>query len=279
MKPQAALWALAGGALALAFLLGRGGRTPGQAAGEAQSAAPPGFEALDARVTQTDESGAVAYTATARRVWQASDEAPLRAEGLQIRQGSGGDWVLQAREGELPAGSGRLRLRGDVLGTADGLAKQAYYREGRRIVAEFTVLEQHIGVQARPGHDGAEVFADSVGLGGYRIDLHPSTRGRNTVDIDAYPFQIPLGALLPVAGYYTSPGAKTEFLYSFVALADLPDGAAGVFGLEEEAENIRGHLVDFEALMALVASGEVNNGPLVLTALWLQRERARLRGV
>ena len=101
-----------------------------------------------------------------------------------------------------------LRLRGDVLGTADGLAKQAYYREGRRIVAEFTVLEQHIGVQARPGHDGAEVFADSVGLGGYRIDLHPSTRGRNTVDIDAYPFQIPLGALLPVRVDNLLPACK-----------------------------------------------------------------------
>lgn len=88
-----------------------------------------------------------------------------------------------------------------------------------------------------------------------------------------------LGALLPVAGYYSSPGAKTEFLYSFVALADLPDGAAGVFGLAEEAEDIRGHLLGFEALMALVASGEVNNGPLILTALWLERERGRLRGV
>ena len=88
-----------------------------------------------------------------------------------------------------------------------------------------------------------------------------------------------LGDLLPVASYYSSPGAKTEFLYSFVALADLPDGAAGVFGLAEEAEDIRGHLVGFEALMALVASGEVNNGPLILTALWLERERARLRGM
>lgn len=90
-----------------------------------------------------------------------------------------------------------LRLRGDVLGTEDGMAQQVYWREGRRIQAEFTVLEQHIGVAARPGQDSAERFFDSVGIGAYRIDLHPSTRGRNTVDIDAYPFQIPLGALLP----------------------------------------------------------------------------------
>lgn len=101
-----------------------------------------------------------------------------------------------------------LRLRGDVLGTTDGLAQQAYYREGRRIQAEFTVVEQHIGVQARPGNDAAEAFFDSVGIGAYRIDLHPSTRGRNTVDIDAYPFQIPLGALLPVRVNNLLPACK-----------------------------------------------------------------------
>ncbi|MET0507739.1 MAG: FAD-dependent oxidoreductase [Burkholderiaceae bacterium] len=101
-----------------------------------------------------------------------------------------------------------LRLRGDVLGTDDGLAKQAYYREGRRIRAEFTVLEQHIGVAARPGGSQAERFPDSVGIGAYRIDLHPSTRGRNTVDIDSYPFQIPLGALLPVRVDNLLPACK-----------------------------------------------------------------------
>jgi ADP-ribose pyrophosphatase len=87
-----------------------------------------------------------------------------------------------------------------------------------------------------------------------------------------------LGALLPVVGYYPTPGAKTEFLYSYVALCDLPDGCAGVFGVEGEAEDIRGHLLSFDRLMELVASGEASNAPLILTALWLQRERGRLRG-
>ena len=90
-----------------------------------------------------------------------------------------------------------LRPRGDVLGTADGLAKQAYIRESRRIQAEFTVLEQHVGVAARGSLVGAELFADSVGIGSYRIDLHPSTSGRNYIDITNWPAQIPLGALLP----------------------------------------------------------------------------------
>jgi nudix-type nucleoside diphosphatase (YffH/AdpP family) len=86
-----------------------------------------------------------------------------------------------------------------------------------------------------------------------------------------------LADLIPVGSYYPSPGAKTEYLYSYVALTDLPDGAAIIGGEASEAEDIRGHLVDFEALMDLVASGESDNGPLILTALWLQRERGRLR--
>ncbi len=86
-----------------------------------------------------------------------------------------------------------------------------------------------------------------------------------------------LGALLPVAGYYPSPGAKSEFIYSYVALCDLPDGSAGVFGVAEEAEDIRGHLISFDRLMELVASGEASNAPVLLSALWLQRERGRLR--
>jgi hypothetical protein len=91
-----------------------------------------------------------------------------------------------------------LRLRPDVVDTADGLAKAVYVRESRRIQAEFTVLEQHVGVQARGELAGSEVFHDSVGIGSYRIDLHPSTAGRSYVDVDSFPFQIPLGALLPV---------------------------------------------------------------------------------
>jgi nudix-type nucleoside diphosphatase (YffH/AdpP family) len=87
-----------------------------------------------------------------------------------------------------------------------------------------------------------------------------------------------LGALHKVADYYPSPAAKSEYLYSFVALTDLPDGAAGVFGVEHEAEDIRGHLLGFDAAMDLVTSGEVQNAPLILSLLWLTRERPRLRG-
>ncbi|MEO8243829.1 MAG: NUDIX domain-containing protein [bacterium] len=86
-----------------------------------------------------------------------------------------------------------------------------------------------------------------------------------------------LDRLVEVGRYYPSPGAVSEYLYSYVALTDLPDGSAGVFGEADEAEDIRGHLISFDRLMDLVASREIENAPLILTALWLQRERSRLR--
>jgi len=101
-----------------------------------------------------------------------------------------------------------LRLRADVVGTDDGLAKYVYVREARRIQAEFTVLEEHVGVEQRGNLKGAEIFHDSVGTGSYRIDLHPSTAPRTYVDISSYPFQIPLGALLPVRVENLLPGCK-----------------------------------------------------------------------
>lgn len=113
---------------------------------------------------------------------------------------------LQTEAPRPDGGSGwkGLRLRPDIVGTEDGMAKYPYIRESRRLRAEFTVLEQHVGTEARMEQTGAsreEVraasFPDSVGIGSYRIDLHPSTGGDNYIDISSLPFQIPLGALLP----------------------------------------------------------------------------------
>ena len=97
-----------------------------------------------------------------------------------------------------------LRLRKDIMGTATGMAKYPYVRESRRIKALFTVLEEHVGAENRlqvagpkAGKRSADFF-DSVGTGYYHIDLHPSNGGNNYIDFASLPFQIPLGALLPV---------------------------------------------------------------------------------
>jgi FAD dependent oxidoreductase len=108
-----------------------------------------------------------------------------------------------------------LCLREDIVGTTDGLAKYPYVRESRRIKAEFLVLEQCVGTVARMQTTGqtrervrAESFPDSVGIGSYRIDLHPSSGGDNYIDISSLPFQIPLGSLLPVRMENLLPACK-----------------------------------------------------------------------
>ncbi len=88
---------------------------------------------------------------------------------------------------------------------------------------------------------------------------------------------IALGALHPIPGHYPSPGTLSEYLYAYIGIADLPDTAAGLGGKADEGEDIRAHVIAFDRLMALVATGEVCNGPLLLSALWLARLRERLR--
>ncbi|MEU0567167.1 FAD-dependent oxidoreductase [Nonomuraea sp. NPDC005983] len=100
-----------------------------------------------------------------------------------------------------------LRPRGDVMGTTDGLAKAPYIRESRRITARYTVVEQDLAYSVR-GERGAVDYPDSVGIGMYRIDLHPSTGGDTYIDVASCPFQIPLGALLPVRMRNLLPAAK-----------------------------------------------------------------------
>lgn len=90
-----------------------------------------------------------------------------------------------------------LRLRGDITGTEHGLAMAPYVRESRRIKAVTRIVEQDLSLEIR-GSKGAVHYPDSVGVGMYRIDLHPSTGGDNYIDVACCPFEIPLGALIPV---------------------------------------------------------------------------------
>ncbi|MEL6207134.1 MAG: NUDIX domain-containing protein [Pseudomonadota bacterium] len=88
---------------------------------------------------------------------------------------------------------------------------------------------------------------------------------------------ITLSRLIRLAGYYPSPGAKAEFLHTYLGLADLPHNAAGLGGLADENEDIRSHVVPVDAALGLISTGEINNGPLILSLLELDRMRADLR--
>jgi hypothetical protein len=101
-----------------------------------------------------------------------------------------------------------LRLRGDELGTGDGFAKAPYIREARRLRAQLMVTEAHVGVEqrlaegAKPTQDGrarveSHHFEDSVGIGCYHLDLHPTTGGFSGMYVESCPYETPLRALIP----------------------------------------------------------------------------------
>jgi hypothetical protein len=137
------------------------------------------------------------------------------------------------------AGLPGLRLRGDVVGdTPDGLAKAPYVRESRRIAAEYTIVEQDIAADLR-GEHGAVAFCDSVGIGSYRIDLHPSTGGDPYIDIGSCPFQIPLRALLPVRLDNLLPGAKN------IGTTHITNGAYRLHPVEWNIGEVAGQLAGF----------------------------------
>jgi hypothetical protein len=111
---------------------------------------------------------------------------------------------------------------------------------------------------------GSELFADSIGVGCYRIDLHPSTALRNYVDVSSYPFQIPLGALIPQRIENLLPANKnlgvTHITNGCYRLHPVEwnigeaAGALAAYCLEKglmprQVRNTPQHLADFQALL------------------------------
>lgn len=151
-----------------------------------------------------------------------------------------------------------LRLRGDVVGgTPDGLAPTPYVRESRRLRTEFTVLEQHIAHPLRP--EGPELFNDSVGIGCYRIDLHPRMSGAGYLDLGCWPFQIPLGAMIPVRIENLLPGGKN------LGVTHITNGAFRVHPVEWNVGESAGILAAF-CLERNVTPRSVRNRPELLEA-------------
>lgn len=77
--------------------------------------------------------------------------------------------------------------------------------------------------------------------------------------------------------FYVSPGASTDYFYTFVGLCDLPQTEAYLGGLQDEAEDLRLHPMAFDDALALADSGEIATGPALFLLYWILRHKARLR--
>jgi hypothetical protein len=89
-----------------------------------------------------------------------------------------------------------IRTVPEATGTPDGIAQAPYVREGRRLIAPVTVTEVDLSVACQTTAR-ARQFRDSIGLGGYAIDIHQCANSSVAgVWQPSRPYQIPLGAMV-----------------------------------------------------------------------------------
>ena len=98
-----------------------------------------------------------------------------------------------------------IMLDKTILGTKTGLAKAPYIRESRRIKALYTIVEQLISKRYAKE---PPTFFDSVGVGYYQIDVHMTTETKTYFFDETWPFEIPLGALIPKTKQNLIAGSK-----------------------------------------------------------------------
>lgn len=77
--------------------------------------------------------------------------------------------------------------------------------------------------------------------------------------------------LVPIHDILLTPGGSNERISLYCGLTDLTDlaGKGGIFGLPEEGEDIRLHVVSREDALLALRQGKCNNAPLTIALQWL----------
>ncbi|KAF1050995.1 MAG: ADP-ribose pyrophosphatase [Stenotrophomonas maltophilia] len=85
-----------------------------------------------------------------------------------------------------------------------------------------------------------------------------------------------LGALWPISQYLPSPGGSNELVHLYVGRCD-SSSASGIHGLEEEGEDIRVHVMSFDAALRELREGRINNAASMIALQWLALNCAEVR--
>lgn len=77
-----------------------------------------------------------------------------------------------------------------------------------------------------------------------------------------------LGRLWPMLSYLSSPGGTTERIHLYLGELTTP-ARAGIFGLAEEHEDIRVHVISRQQALDLLTAGKIDNAATVIALQWL----------
>ena len=82
--------------------------------------------------------------------------------------------------------------------------------------------------------------------------------------------------LLRICDYYNSPGASNENVTLYCGRVDSRQ-AGGIFGLEQEHEDIEVVVLSFEEAMAGIQAGTINNAMSIIALQWLAINKADIQ--
>lgn len=82
--------------------------------------------------------------------------------------------------------------------------------------------------------------------------------------------------LIPITGFYPTPGSCDEYTHLFCAICDLSQ-AGGVFGLAEEGEDILFNVYSASEVFDAMLQSRMNNATTLIGLQWLERQRDSLR--
>ena len=85
-----------------------------------------------------------------------------------------------------------------------------------------------------------------------------------------------LHELLPVMTYYPSPGGSDERVYLYVGRCCVA-GVGGVFGVEEEGEEMRVHVWPLADALKAVQDGRIDNAASIIALQWLALNKDQVR--
>jgi hypothetical protein len=161
-----------------------------------------------------------------------------------------------------------MQLAMDVMGSEDGFALSPYVRESRRLLAEFTLNQNHLAPdESNPDKKWGEEFPDTVGIALYSMDIHPA-KGEKPFLSRSLPYHLPLGSFIARSGPANVLPAAKNFGASRLALS-----SARMHPTEWHVGEVAGHLAAF-CIRRGVDPTEVRKQPELLAAFQQQLTEA-----
>ena len=82
--------------------------------------------------------------------------------------------------------------------------------------------------------------------------------------------------LVKINSGYPNPGEATTYFYNYIGIVDLSDYSPGIYGVRDEGEDIRTHVIDFKEVLNWSISNKLRVLPLTTMVLWLALNKLKL---